>query len=347
MTTSSPTAPPAQVTLHDTGDHGLICGYRFGAGAVVGGIGCEQAALWLADPHRADDQLLWLHFNLGHAGAERWLRAHAGLDEAFYEALHEGSRSSRIERVLDSLFAVVNDVTFDFAYEASDVATLWVSVQRHLVVSARRRPLRSVDRLRAEVRQGVGVASAPQLLDRLLRDQADELQRITRTATERVDAIEDAVLVGRTGRLAAEASQLRRMAVRLQRLLAPEPAAFMRMLANPPAWVLREDVQSLQQASEEFAVVLRDVGALQERIKLLQDEAAARVAEQNNRSLFVLTMVTVLALPINLGAGLLGMNVGGIPLAEHPHGFLIVVACIGGVTALLAWLAVRRLRAGS
>jgi zinc transporter len=60
------------------------------------------------------------------------------------------------------------------------------------------------------------------------------------------------------------------------------------------------------------------------------------VAEANNRSLFVLTIVTVLALPINMIAGLLGMNVGGIPLAEHPHGFWIVLAVIACITALAA-----------
>ena len=37
-------------------------------------------------------------------------------------------------------------------------------------------------------------------------------------------------------------------------------------------------------------------------------------------------MVTVMALPINLIAGLLGMNVAGIPLAEHAQGFWIVIA---------------------
>jgi hypothetical protein len=40
--------------------------------------------------------------------------------------------------------------------------------------------------------------------------------------------------------------------------------------------------------------------------------------------------VTVLALPINLIAGLLGMNVGGIPLAHH--GFWIVVSIAAGIT---------------
>ena len=90
-------------------------------------------------------------------------------------------------------------------------------------------------------------------------------------------------------------------------------------------------------------MVMRDIGGLQERTKLLQEESAARVAEQNNRSLFTLTMVTVLALPINLISGLLGMNVGGVPFNGEGHGFWIVVALIVVVTALIARLALRRL----
>jgi zinc transporter len=322
-------------------ENGLICGFLFRGDRTTEPIQSKAAASWLAQPAGSD--FLWLHFNLAHAAAEPWLRAHSALHESYYEALHDGSRSSRIERVSDSLFAVVNDLTFHFAFEASDVASLWVSARQHLVITARRSPLRSVDALRTSVRRGDHVGSSIALLDHLLRDQADELQRIARKASDRVDEIEDALLAGRTQRLSAELAQLRRMAVRLQRLLAPEPGAFYRVLASPPEWVTLEDRQRLQQASEEFSVVLRDIGSLQERIKLLQDESAARVAEENNRSLFILTMVTVLALPINLMSGLFGMNVGGIPFHQHPIGFWLVAALIAIVTALIVRFAVRRL----
>ena len=63
----------------------------------------------------------------------------------------------------------------------------------------------------------------------------------------------------------------------------------------------------------------------------------AAVGERINRSLFILTLVTVLALPVNMIAGLLGMNVGGIPLAQHSQGFLIVVSCLTVVTGMLAY----------
>ena len=44
---------------------------------------------------------------------------------------------------------------------------------------------------------------------------------------------------------------------------------------------------------------------------------------------------------INIIAGLLGMNVGGIPLADHPAGFWIVVAVIVSFTGVAAWIVFR------
>lgn len=88
--------------------------------------------------------------------------------------------------------------------------------------------------------------------------------------------------------------------------------------------------------------MLRDMAGLQERIKLLQEEIVARIGERTNRSVFVLTAVTVLALPINLTSGLFGMNVGGVPFSQNPEGFWIVVALVALVTAIAGWRAFHR-----
>jgi zinc transporter len=342
MSNESP--PPFTAADYGADPNGLVCGYLFRPGTGGEAIESARAAELIAQSAgAADGSFIWLHFNLAHAGSEPWLRTHAQPPDDFFESLRESSRSTRIERDGDTLFAVVNDVTFDFAYDATDVATLWLTLRANLVVSARRHPLRAVDRLRADVRRGEALPTPVSLLERLLRDQADELQRIVRTATDRIDDIEDELLAGKQAGHRSELSRLRRLTVRLQRLLAPEPGALFRMLANPPPWVGAADAEALRQASEEFAVVLRDIGVLQERIKLLQEEASARVADENNRSLFLLTMVTVIALPINLIAGLLGMNVGGIPLADSPRGFIGVVVVIAAVTAIVARIAIKRL----
>jgi len=287
---------------------------------------------------------VWLHFNLAHAAAQKWMREHLSLSDQFYESLRDGSRSTRVELDDDTLVAVVNDVHYDFAFEPSDISTLWLSVGQRLVVSARLQPLRSIDRLRDAVKRGARLNSSVELLVHLMHDQGDVLVHIVRETTTRVDGIEDSLLSGRLEKKRADLGSLRRLLVRLQRLLAPEPAALFRLLKKPPSWVLEGDLQDLHQSTEEFNVALSDLAALQERIKLLQEEIAGRVAETSNRTLFVLTVVTVLALPINIIAGLLGMNVGGIPLNEHPYGFWIVVAIIASFTGIAAWLAFRRPR---
>lgn len=287
---------------------------------------------------------MWLHFNLSHVRAEPWLVLLAGLPGTFFEALHDGLYSTRIERSDDALIAVINDVHFDFSFEPSDISTLWISVGPQLVITARTTPLRSVDALRAAVKAGDAPRSSTELLEHLLRAQADVLVNIVRGVTTRIDDIEDALLAGRLDHKRARLGLLRRLLVRLQRLLAPEPAALFRLLQSPPSWMAELDVQELRGSTEEFSLVLRDMQTLQERIKLLQEEIAANINEDNSRSLFVLTVVTVLALPINILAGLFGMNVGGVPLAQDPQGFWIVVAIIVSFTMAAAWVAFRKKR---
>jgi len=320
---------------------GLICGFLFEPGQAGRPITLPQAQQWLHPQGEPTAGFVWLHFNLADAHSEPWMRSQLSLPDEFFEALQTGSRSTRIEDASDTLIAVVNDVAYEFSFDPSDIATLWVAATPRVMVSGRRHPLRSIDRLRLAVRDGGQFSSSVDLLNHLMRDQGDVLVRIVREATARVDAIEDKLLDGRLQAKRINLGQLRRLLVRLQRLLAPEPAALFRLLKLPPPWVDASDLDELRQSTEEFSLVLRDLSALQERIKLLQEEMSAQVGEQTNRSVFTLTVVTVLALPINIIAGMLGMNVGGIPLADHPHGFAIIALIILTFTVVAGWLAFR------
>jgi zinc transporter len=325
--------------------NGLVWGYILGAGREATPVDSEGAARWLATTASAEpDRFVWLHFSLANAACRSWLRSNLDLPDAFHDELREGTGSTRLERDGDALLAVVHDVLFDFSFDASDVSTVSLCVQPRVMISARLKPLRSLDRLRASVKAGDGFASSAGLLAQLLRGQAGVLADILRQATGRVDEIEDKVLTNRISVSRTELGALRRVLVRLQRLLAPEPAALFRLLSRPPAWVGAEDVQDLREAAEEFSVAVADSAALGERVKLLQEELAATVSERTGRTLFVLTIVTVLALPINLLAGLFGMNVGGIPFAEDGRGFWTVVATLVAFTAAVGYLALRKFR---
>lgn len=324
--------------------YGLVWGYLFSPGQPAGPVDCEAAARILDDPsaQKDADTFLWLHFSLSNAAAERWIRQHLFLPESFHAGLTDTSGGTRVEQDGESLIAIIHDVLFDFRFDASEVSTVCLCVTPRVMVSARPRPVRSLDRLRAAIKAGETFSSPADLLAHLLQDQASVLVDIVRQATTRVDAIEDKLLSHRVSVSRAELSALRRMLVRLQRLLAPEPASLFRLLSRPPEWIDERDLQDLRQSAEEFSTAVADSAALVERIKLLQEELAAVINEQNNRILFLLTLATVLAVPVNLIAGMFGMNVGGIPLAGHRHGFAVIVSVVVALTLLGGFLALRR-----
>lgn len=318
---------------------GLICAYRFSGGNLGLAISPDEAAAHAAAP--APGAFLWLHFNLSNVAAERWMRRHLQLPDDFLQVLKDDpslAGVTRLELTDDGLLVVINDVRFDFDFDPSDVSTLRLFVGPHLVVSARSKALRSIDQLRTAVRSGARFSRPGELLAHLLQDQAEVMQGIIRALSRRVDQVEDGMLTQKLLNRAA-VGEVRRVLVRLQRVLAPEPAALFRLLNRPPAWLSEAELVDLRQAAEEFAVVIGDSSSLAERAKLIQEEISAYVNEQNNRSLYTLTWVTVLALPFNIVGALLGMNVGGIPWGESPHGFWIIVALVAVFAAIAGkWL---------
>ena len=98
--------------------------------------------------------------------------------------------------------------------------------------------------------------------------------------------------------------------------------------------------------TEETDAVTRyveDLDAMRERAGILRDEAMSHLSERLNRNMYVLSIVATIMLPLSLLAGLLGINVGGIPGARWPWSFAVVCVLMGALGIVEYWL-FRRLR---
>ncbi len=76
-----------------------------------------------------------------------------------------------------------------------------------------------------------------------------------------------------------------------------------------------------------------ELDSIRERASLIRDQMVDRRAEQMNKSMLVLAVVTVVFAPLTFVSGLFGMNVGGIPGVDDPESFWLI-------TFLLVTLAV-------
>ena len=98
----------------------------------------------------------------------------------------------------------------------------------------------------------------------------------------------------------------------------------------------------LREATARTTHLGDELQALAERAALVHEQILDARGEQMNRTMLVLASVTVIAMPMTVVSGLLGMNVAGIPFAQSPEAFWIVVLALGVLGGGMVWFMRRR-----
>lgn len=328
---------PTFLTETSGAEGGLICGYQLLDDGLVRNLPVDGIVEALA--HR--ELVTWLHFNLSDARARRWLLDAGLLPAALREVLHEHDDNRRIEGADDGLLLVMSDFTFDAEADPSEVGPLWCFVSPHLLITARTRPLRSVDELRLELRGGRTEArTGVELLATLLELRSARLRRLANEMIEHLDEIEDEILAGNIKEQREQLGRTRRLCARLRRQFVPERGDLNKFLHRPTTMLGKTDSEALQESTETLGFAIEEIAELYERAKLLQEELASRLAENTGRNLYVLSILTAVLLPMTLVTGIFGMNVADLP-GLHQDSFwriMLLIFSSGGITlAALFW----------
>ena len=86
--------------------------------------------------------------------------------------------------------------------------------------------------------------------------------------------------------------------------------------------------------AQRLEFIYQEVHTSQDRARLLQDEVSSFLANETNRQLYILSLLTALFLPATLVTGLFGMNVKGIPFAEEDASFWTAFLLTGAAASL-------------
>ena len=313
--------------IADTG--GMICGFRLHPDAPA------EPLQWNVDAApgvlpEAPGQPLWLHFNFVDTRADRWIASSTHLTEEVRELLLDTDPRIRLEPMADGLVGVLGDLHHDYEADPEGFGALRLYIGRELLISGRRHPLESTDRLRHELRAGEQVGSTIQWLSHLVHHMAETFGKAVNEINDTVDEVEDRILAGRIADEGKELGRVRRLLARLRRQLGGNRQALSHARARMPAWCSGEDAAQLRLAIERLDTVAQDLELVQERARLLQEEIAGQLSEATNRNLYMLSIVTTVMLPITLITGVFGMNVGGLPWLQDNLGFWNVMLLMGG-----------------
>jgi len=315
--------------------HGLISGFAMLPNQRIQHLMGNDLEAALTRPNT----VVWLHFNARVGHARDWIARCEHLPEASRRFLLDTDDRKRLERIGDSLMGVISDIRYDFGldFDPEQIAALRFYLNRGCLISTRRQPSSAADQLRTEINNGRHFDSPAKLVIHLFESQVAKLDKTMARIREMLDGIEDQVLAGRVRGQHMQLGSIRRLAVRLNHHFGPEHRMLQRLCRRPPNWFEEIDNMALVDVAEEFRELVDDLTETQERAKLLQEELAARLAEQTNSNLYILSLFTAILLPPSLIAGIFGMNVVGVPGVQNGNEttFWWVMLSMGAISLLV------------
>ncbi|KRP87593.1 zinc transporter [Bradyrhizobium sp. USDA 4518] len=288
------------------------------------------------------DGRLWLHFNLTDVRTRAWL-ANMHIPQLARDLLLSNDNFQQIHVVDNCVYGVFSDLVRDIDAATRETGFLRFAMTERLLVSGRHQALCSADATRRVLEGGHRVGSVAALLEKIVDEIADTMDRMADKIGTDIDAIEERVLAEDTGsELRKNLSRMRRTCVRLHRQLAGLRVLFHRLEQKntdnlSPA--LRLQAGKLAQRLDGLD---HDIVELHERSRLLEEELRFKLEEESNKHLHALSVVTMMLLPPTLVTGIFGMNTKGLPLTDVDSGFLVAAGLLIG-SALLAYLLMRRL----
>ena len=120
--------------------------------------------------------------------------------------------------------------------------------------------------------------------------------------------------------------------------MAPQRDVLARLQNERISWLSDIDRVHIREAAERTARFIDDIDSARDRATITQEELNNRLSEQMNKTMYVLSIVAAIFLPLGLLTGLLGINVGGIPGTESKIAFSLVTLLLLGIAFIEFWL---------
>ena len=140
-------------------------------------------------------------------------------------------------------------------------------------------------------------------------------------------------------------TKARSEAISFRRFVAPDRDALLTLAAMDFEWLSEDDRLHIREAADKFARMVEELEAVRERAGLLHEQITDLRAEQLDQRGLELSVIAFIFLPLTFITGLLGMNVEGIPYAQHPWAFwgvvgicVLIAAAVGVYFTLRHWL---------
>jgi magnesium transporter len=294
---------------------------------IVKAFGSHQGLLWvdISETTEADVKFLERAFHFHHLSVE--------------DCVSSDIHPPKIDAFNDYLFIVVHGINYAATSEIVETAELAVYLGKNFVVTNHNFPLYSVSDVQQSVEDNGGPMKqgadflAHTIIDTLVDNVMPTIDRMNDVAEE----IEEAVIQHPQPHVLEGILKLKRSSLKVHRVMSPQREVLNR-LSRGEFSLIKTEAQIFFRDIYDHLVRIED---LNQTILDRADNAVATylssVANRQNETMKVLSIVATIFLPLTLLAGIYGMNFEYMPELRWHWGYFAIWGIIGGVILILLW----------
>jgi magnesium transporter len=293
--------------------------------------------------------LRWVNIESPGALERAWLEEHFDFHALDLEDVLSRNQRPKIDEYDEYLFIVLHLPIFDTSLGRLGQGELDLFVGPGFLITIPNQPLQPVEylfercRSKEELRERLFSRGAGYLLYRLVDDAFDYCFPMLRKVGNKLDALEEAIFSGRSEEIVRDISNAKQEIINFRKVIRPQ-RPVLRDLEKVKGRYLASDIDleiyfdDIVDAHERIWDMLENY---KEVVEGLEETNESVISHRVNDILRVLTVISVILLPLTLLASIMGMNVR-VPGQNAIGAFWLVVGVMA--VMLVGLLAVFRRR---
>lgn len=273
---------------------------------------------------KQENTVRWIHLDGNYELSAAWLEENAGLDPLVIESLAAEDARPRAYMKGKGLLVVLRGVNLNPGAEPDDMVSVRAWIEPDRIITLYNRRVMALEDIQEAFENGCGPCNSGEFLVELALRLTERMSEPISDIEDAADELEERIIDEETRDLRFEISDLRHKAIRMKRYLAPQREALGVLLNTRLFWFTETDRLHLREVANRVTYYVEELDSARERSAVARDELESRQTEQTGKTIYALSLITVVFLPLGLLTGLLGINVGGIPGAQSPYGFMAI-----------------------
>lgn len=280
------------------------------------------------DLHNIEDILskgepTWVHIQFLDT-RDREIFSRLNIPSDFLDKLTSMRDRPRIISEENTTFLSLRAINFNPGSDPDDMVFLRLYSRDNLIVTLRTQKVLAVQNIIESLDTGKGPGSIDELSLDILTNISVKISEVIYEAGDRLDEIEEKIIGDFDIKLRSDLSTLRHQIINIRRYLLPQQEVIEKFSQITCSDLTSPIISDLRELNEKYSRYQEKIESLRDKAAITHEEVNTIYSERLNKTMFLLSIVATVFMPLSFITGLLGINVGGIPGTDSPLAFIVV-----------------------